>query len=264
MTKNAATYDKISGHFFLAGFVLYKLKNVPNLFLASLFNLAALSAYLVGYVTWFLASLCYPDHPRKRDSWYGFAEFKDQFQVASLLGIAATVMCLVYPTLVLPALWLFTISNIVWCVAEYHKQHNPPEYDANYSNARQSIYIRYALLVTASSAITAIGVSVSLSLPALAYTALLVSSIVGGIVTIAAFYHFKQAIFDHFPPDVIDHSYQGMATDLSFDLNQAPQHESRPEVLAVRAQQEVAELARRTTVVLPDLELGQQGYTPCL
>ena len=262
MNRNAATLDRISGRFFLAGFILYKLKNVPNLFIASLFNLVALSAYLIGYVAWFLATLYYPNHPRKADSWYGFAEFKDQYQLASVLGTVATVMCLAYPALVLPALWLFTVSNIIWCVAEYHKQHNPPAYDANYSSARQSIYIRYALLVTASSAITAIGISVSVSLPTLAYTALLVSSIVGGVLTIAAFYHFKQAVFDDFPQDNVSHSYQAMATDLSFDLNHAPRHESRPEVLAVRVRQEALELARRSTAVeLPDLELGQ---APCL
>jgi len=219
----------MSGYFFLAGFVLFRLKNIPVIG-ATIINLAALLSYLIGYVMWFVATLCYPDHPRRADLWSGFAQFKEQLTAASLLGAMASILCLVYPTLLLPALWLFTAINFLLNIGEYHKLYNPPEYAPNYSTARQTVYLRYAFLVTSTSALTAIACTIALTAPAWAYLSLMTAAVVGNCLTIAALYYCQRCAFETFEADTVNHNadrvnhtYEGLAGQLSFDLAQAPQ-----------------------------------------
>ncbi|WP_133127429.1 hypothetical protein [Legionella nagasakiensis] len=220
MKKQAALLDKISGSFFLAGFIISKLKNIPILLLASILNLISLIAYLIGYTAWFLATLFYPHHPRKREAWYGFSEFKDQYQAAAVIGTVATILCFLcplYPSLILPAVWLFTVSNLVWTIGEYHKYKKPPVNDEHYSSLRQETYLRYVLLTTVVSAITALAATVGFLFPP-ASMAILLASIIGNGLTVVALYYWKKSTFDEFKPDdAIHHSYTSLAEGLSMD-----------------------------------------------
>ncbi|AHE67324.1 hypothetical protein [Legionella oakridgensis] len=220
MKKQAALLDKISGSFFLAGFIISKLKSIPILLLASILNLVSLAAYLIGYTAWFLATLFYPNHPRKREAWYGFAEFKDQYQAAAVIGTVATILCFLcplYPSLILPAVWLFAVSNLIWTIGEYHKYKKPPTHDEHYSSLRQETYLRYVLLTTAVSAITALAATLGFLFPP-ASMAVLLASIIGNGLTVIALYYWKKSTFDEFKPDgVMPHSYATLAECLSMD-----------------------------------------------
>ena len=261
MSRNTALLDRISGYFFLAGFVLYRLKNVPVIG-ATIINLAALAAYLIGYVMWFVATLCYPNQPRRADAWYGFAQFKEQFTAASLLGAMATIFSLVYPTLLLPALWLFTASNLKCNIGEYHKMHNPPQYDPNYSTARQTMYLRYAFLVTSTSALTALACTLALAAPAFAYISLMTAAVIGNFLTIAALYYCQRSTFDTFEVDNVNHTYGDLADQLSFDLAQAPQVSNAPHF--ERQQMPATRVSRASNYSLSSVDNDLDPTRPCL
>lgn len=203
----ASILDSISGYFFFAGLITSKLKTIPLMLLSPIFNLASLIAYLVGYVTWHIAALCYPHHPRKPKHWYSFAELKEQYQLAALIGTLATVLCFAFPPLIVPALWLYTISNILWSIAEYHKKEHPPAHDETFSSTKQALYVRYAVLVTIASIITTIAATAILFFPPMGFALLLGASIVGGTLTAIAFYYWGKSSFGKHQPDKINHSY---------------------------------------------------------
>lgn len=201
MNKQATQLDNISGKLFLTGFFLSKLKSISGMVLSPILNIVSLVAYLFGYITWYLATLFYPDHPRKRDAWYGFTEFKEQYQAAAFLGTFASILCLVNPALILPAVWIFSLSSMVWMISEYHKYRNPPSYDQNFSSARQATYLRYVATTTAISLITAFSVSLAIALPVTAGASLLIGVVVGNALTILALYYWKRSLYDEFEPD---------------------------------------------------------------
>lgn len=200
MQRLTATLDKYSGYLFFIGFLTSKLKNIPIALVASVLNAVSLVAYLIGYVAWSIASFLYPNHPRKQSQWYGFVPFKQQYQMAALLGTLATVLCLTTSVL-LAAAWLYTLSNMIWNIAEYHKMENPPRDDVHYSSTKQSTYFHYTLLVTITSSIAAIGLSIASLIPAFAVTTLSIASIVGTGFTIASLHYWSKCAFGTFPPD---------------------------------------------------------------
>lgn len=227
MNTTAARLDRISGYFFTAGFFISRARILPIALLNAVLNIVSLLSYLVGYVAWFAATLLYPNHPRKRDAWYGFAEFKDQFQVASILGTAATIICLTYPPLLLPALWLFATSNFLWIVGEYHRKENPPPYDPNFSTPRQETYLKYAYLMTSISLLTAAASTTAMCFPLAAPMVLLSSTVIGTVMTVIAFNYWRQSAYGEYKPDRVRHSYAHLAEGLDFSLAARPQHEQQ-------------------------------------
>lgn len=219
INPTAAKFDKISGQLFLLGLAAAKLKNIPIRIVSAILTVLSLVCYLIGYSVWLLATLFYPNFPRKEFSWYSFASIKEQYQISSILGLVATILCIIYPSLLLPATWIFTASNLVWSIAEYHKLQNPPDYIDNFSKHRQSAYLTYTQLITFISALTAGGISLALIVPNCAASVLLASTIVGNGLTLVAFYYLKKS-WDEPPPDQVQvsHSVLTMASRLSIEL----------------------------------------------
>lgn len=211
MKQRAATgLDRASGYFFTAGFFISRMRVLPFAILNSVLNLTSLLAYLVGYIAWFAATLFYTDRPRS-DAWYGFAEFKQQYQISSVIGTAATIICLTYPPLIIPALWLFVVSNFIWGVSEYHKKNNPALWDNDFSSARHDYYLNYVYLMTTVSLLTAGASTLALYVPTIAAATLMASTIVGSALTVVAFYYWYTQAYGHYKPNRVQHSYNSMA-----------------------------------------------------
>ncbi len=227
LKRATSILDSTSGYFFLTGFITARLKNIPIIVVSSAFNLVSLFAYLVGYVAWYLAALLYPDHPRKHNYWYGFAQFKEQYQIAALLGAIATIMCLMVPLLIIPTAWLYAVSNLIWSISEYHKKENPSLNDEQYSSTRQSLYLHYALLVTTSSILTAIAATTVLFPPA-AFVVITATTIISVGLTMASLYYWGTCIFCDHPPDRVAHSYSKLSDQLSFALDDVPAPDNTP------------------------------------
>ena len=222
MNKYAAKLDGAVSQLFIIGFAASKFRSIPIVLVSLILTLISLIAYLLGYFLWFIATLLYPDHPRKQEFWYGFAQFKQQYQLASLLGAIACIMCLLCPPLFLvPALWIFAISNMLWSIAEYHKLQHPPTDNPNYSTKQQTLYLRYVILMTAVCVLSAICATMAIFCPQLAFLAFILPMTVGNLLTLAAFHCCGQCILTDFKPD---HSYAKLSRQLSFDLA----HQSAP------------------------------------
>ena len=223
MKRHSETLDGISGYLFLVGFISSKLKNIPIFLITAILSPVSLAAYLIGYIAWYAASIFYPDHPRKQKHWYGFAQFREQYQVAAVLGTIATIMYLVAPVYIIPTAWLYTISNLIWSISEYHKKENPLPNDVHYSSIRQRIYLRYTILVATSSALTAIAETVAYLFPQTALLVIACSSILGAGLTVASIYHWGKCAFGNYPPDIVNHSYRRLSEQLEFPLDYGTQ-----------------------------------------
>lgn len=201
MKRHVKTLDSISGRLFLVGLLAGRLKNIPNFMLSSILNIISLSAYLVGYLVWYLTTFFYPEHQRKRESWYGFAQFKEQLQAAALLGILATMFCLISPALIIPAAWIYTISNTLWSMGEYHKMTRPATEDLSYSSRRQGLYLRYALLASASGIVTTIAATITFFYPLAALGIFIASTTISVSLMAVATYYWGKCVFGVFTPD---------------------------------------------------------------
>ena len=221
MKNTTSVLDKLSGYFFLTGFITSKIKNIPIAIIAVIFNLVSLFAYLVGYVAWYLAAFIQPNYPRKKDDWYGFAQFKDQYKIAALIGTIATIaaiMSIIAPPLIIPTAWIYTMSNSIWSISEYHKKNNPSPHDQDVSSTKQSHYFRYALLIAISSIITTLAATVVFLFPPSAFIIVTGSTIVSTALTIASLYYWGECAFGHNPPDSINHTYNTLSSGLSCTL----------------------------------------------
>lgn len=154
MSRNPLLLD-ISSYSFGVSVITATLRRIPALnqiLIAPLFI-----SWLIGYSTWYIGSLFYDkDLPRKKDSWYGFAEFKQQHQTSALLGLIATVLCVAVPALFIPTAWLFAISNTLWSIGAHHKKEMPDTDDPNYSSAKQNVFSYLTMVVTLLSYLTAL------------------------------------------------------------------------------------------------------------
>ncbi len=202
--------DKGSGYLFFIGFTASKLRNIPIGIVAIAFNLISLLTYLIGYIMWHAAALLYPHYPRKRTHWYGFSAFKTQYEIAALIGMVSAItaiICLAAPVLILPTAWLYAVSNIIWLVSELHKKNHPPPYDEHFSSAKQSHYLRYSTLATVSSIVTAVGLTIGLFLPPVAFAVVTAATVISIAVTIVGLYYWGKCVFGSYEPDKIAHSY---------------------------------------------------------
>lgn len=188
--NHAKNLDKASGNLFLLGFVTAKLRQLPIPFVGQVLGLLSYSCYLIAYALWLVASHFYPDHPPKKEDWYGFAQIKHQNRIGAAIGFAGITLCLLsipFPILLLPGASLFALSNIFWSIAEYHRRQNPPK-DEPYSPARQNYYLSYAILSTFVSVISAASLALVLIFPPIGVPAFFFSSLISYVLTIAAFY----------------------------------------------------------------------------
>lgn len=229
--RHAKILDKVSGVFFFIGFVFSKLQSIPLVFLSALFNLLSLISYLTAYSLWLAACERYPDHPSPK-SWYSSIQLKNQHRFAAVFGTLAIMSCLVaiiFPIALIPAAWCFLISNIVWCVAEYHKMRHPPVYDPEYSSERQAVYMRYALLMTSASLITALATTLVLCFPPITMATLITATIVCLLINLAALQDWVKFTWADYPPDMLPHSHTAILDGLGSEPDFKPDFESDSE-----------------------------------
>lgn len=256
MKQHAEMLSKLSGFLFLVGLFSSRLSSIPISIVTMILNLVSTIAYLVGYIAWYAASLFYPDHPRKREYWFGFAQFKQQYQISALIGAIATILCIVTPFLILPIAWLYTISNFIWAISECHRQENPFPDDPTFSSARQKLYVRYAVLVAISSIIASLSVTIVFLFPPASFIVLTCSSLIAAVMTFFTMYYWIKSIFGRYTPDHIKESYAKLFDQLASDslvkpdpdmtLIDQPEYEEVPHISLV---QEHIELPEAPTVL---------------
>jgi hypothetical protein len=179
--KLAERLDTASAVFFCLGFVASQLQYSPFTLLSALSSVSALFLYSIAYSIWLVACYLYPNYPREKNHWYGFAEIKKQQLLAAAIGAMAIIIYLVgliLPVLLVPASWLLFISNLAWCIGEYHKQHNP-SFQKKYSKIKQASYVYYAAVNTLTTLVPAVAATIALFFPPAALFACFISTILG-------------------------------------------------------------------------------------
>lgn len=227
MLQHAKRLENASSTFFFFGFAISQLRYAP-FFIAAFAQITSLLLYLVAYGLWLTACQLYPDHPRHQSEWYGFAQIKNQHQIAAILGgiaIIFSVLAFIFPILALPASWFFVLSNCVWLISEYHKQQNPLPYDVDYSSERQSIYVTYASLITTMAFITAIATTVIAFSPAAMAITVVLSSVFAILIGAATFRYWAEYTFFEHNVDKKKGSYNTLLTN-----ELAPRHLAKPEL----------------------------------
>lgn len=193
--------DKITDYCFLVGMFTSKLKNIPHPITSFIFNTISLSSYLIAYVAWYISSLFYKNYREKNFNWLHYFDFKQQYQLAALLGTIASVMSIIVPTLMIPIAWLYTISNLYWHIGEVYLKKNPSDYDLNYSERRQELNCYRTLLVLLVSAITAMTETLIFFYPFLATIFIPISFTVGSVLTVVALALLLKSTFGTFQAD---------------------------------------------------------------
>lgn len=159
--------------------------------------------YFTGYVFWFISAYLYPDYSASKDKWYGFQEFKQQTQLAAILGGVAVVFCFLSmfaPPAMLIGMWLFVAGNVVWATAEFHKYKNPPPHEIDYSTTQQKTYLKYVYLINLLSIVSAVATTVSFVFPPLALLTFTFMAITNVAIILAALnYLFDQQFGEHIP-----------------------------------------------------------------
>lgn len=200
--SDAKNLDTASGYFFVSGFVLARIRQIPIPVISTLLNIISLGLYLLGYLLWFISSHLYSDQLPPNNKWYGFADFGVQNRAAAVIGLIATgfsIAALFCPVLIVPASWLFLISNIVWAISEYHKLNYPPEEDKEYSHSQQQAYFNYALTMAVMGFVAALGTTIAFFCsPTLVLPVLITSSILCiGLGALAAEYWLDLTFGNH-------------------------------------------------------------------
>jgi hypothetical protein len=214
LNKPARILNAISGNVFFLGFLSSQLRAIPVAVVSGIFALVSLIAFLVGYLAWYLAALCFPDYARQRHQWYGFFEYKKQNLVSAMIGMVATVLCLCCPALIFPAFILYTISNSLWVIAEYHYKNNPNPNDENFSSKRQADYLYYTLFITLGTILATAALAISIFCPLLAPAVYIASTVICTSLTLISFYFRGKSLLGKYKPDNIEGSYQKLAQGL--------------------------------------------------
>ena len=180
----------------MLGFITTRLKSIPILAIASKMNFVSITAYLIGYAAWYVASLLYPNHPKSQRNWYDFSSYKYQYQAAALLGAIATILCITAPASTLIAAWIYAWSNLIWAVGEYHKnKFQTLQNDEDFSREKQALYFRFTVLVASGSTIAAILSTMTNVMPETIFFINPIASIVGGVFMAASLYYWGKTAF---------------------------------------------------------------------
>lgn len=136
---------KTSGILFFLAFMLSTLQYIPNFYIAGIFRMIPLLAYLVAYGVWFASNLLLKGHEKKPHAWYGFAQIQKQYLFSSIAGMAATILSIVglFVPICFPiATAVFFLANALLAIGEYHKLNNPPnEKDFSYTKQKSLVYL---------------------------------------------------------------------------------------------------------------------------
>lgn len=211
--SHATRLDKASSYFFLLGFFLSKIQYIPLTIISSTLKFSSLIMYFLGYLLWIIGSHIYPDHNRLKNQWYGFAQFKEQYQCAAIIGLIATVLSIIaifVPILILPAAWLFLSSNVIWTIGEYHKLNNPPEYELNYSHGHQSVYLSYAMTMSTITLLTAVTTTLMIIFPLIALPVFMGGALLGIGLGALGLEYWLEFSFGNHPLTPIKESYRHM------------------------------------------------------
>jgi len=170
---------KASGYLFLFGFLVQKVQFLPVPVITPALGILSLMLHLAGYSLWFFSSQFQPYHKRKKEQWYGFARFKEQHLYAAALGLVATLLSIAsifVPFLIIPATWMFLISNLIWTVSEFHKLKNPP-CEEKYSHTHQTSYVTYAVTMSNIALISAIATTLAFFCPPISGPVFIITAI---------------------------------------------------------------------------------------
>lgn len=227
--NHAKGLDNASGYFFFSGFLISKIPSRFNPIVAVVLSSLTITFYALGYILWLAGSFLHPDHPKKNDQWYGFAQFRTQHQISGYLGLVACLISLsaiMIPVVVIPAAWIFFISNAIWSISEYHKLRNPPGYDETYLQTKQSSYVHYAFLSTAISLVSALATTLIFLIPAASLAIILTSAIIctaWGILATEYWWNFSYGTQDIVPiQDSYSQSKQSLGPSMMMDEFPAP------------------------------------------
>lgn len=192
MNKTTSFLSKATGFFFGLGFAIAQLRYLPIPILTSFLTLASLLSCMIAYGLWFIESHLHPEHTKKLDRWFGFAQYKEQHLLASLFGLMATTLSIAAifaPVLIIPAIWLIFASNLLWSIGEYHKLKNPPPSDERFLEGEQRSYFSYSAAMVSVALISAISETITfLFPPAIFITVFIASSLCIGIGAVGAGY----------------------------------------------------------------------------
>lgn len=227
MSNVAKRLDSISGNLFFAGMIIIKAKYIPHALASTILNLIALSVYLMGYLLWFIATICYPNHPKLRNKWYGFTTFKEQFQISSLIGFLATIFCLVFPVFILPAAWLFVISNLFWVIGVLQQIRTTDLPTKTMSPTQEVDYLRYVVLITTASVVAAIAATAALLFPPIAPIVLSVGAVIGLCVSLVGMIYLARSHRGN-GRDPSNPSYAAITNGLNEDLDLSPTMDPTP------------------------------------
>ncbi|MDP1603202.1 MAG: hypothetical protein Q8M03_08055 [Legionella sp.] len=222
--SHAKRLDRASGILFLLSFVLSKLRYIPFSLFSAITYSSSLVVLMMGYFLWFLACQLYPEHPRLKGNWYAFSQFKNQNRMAAVIGSIAIICCFAafaFPVFMVPACWLFVLSNIFWGISQFHKMKNPPTYDPDYSSSRQRTYLSYVAIMISLSILNAISATLLFIFPLFTVTIIALTIGLSFLLCLAAFNKWLDFNFIKHQPDRIEsHSYASMKEKL--DINPSP------------------------------------------
>jgi hypothetical protein len=160
----------------------------------------------MAYGLWFVANLFYPDHKKRQEKWYGFAQFKEQLMYSSIIGFVATLLsvgAIFCPPLILPAVWLYLIGGIFWNIGEYHKFKNPPLDDLNFSSAKQNAYFSYSITATSMSFVAALATTIIYFFPPITIPVLVISALLSTALGALALEYWSSFTFGGHKPTPI-------------------------------------------------------------
>lgn len=227
--KPAENLDKASSIFFFLGFITTQLQHAPILLLSGLSYVGSLFFYTFGYFFWLIACHYYPEIPPQKQHWYGFSDFKNQNRFAAIIGgvgVIFSIIGLFIPVGFVLASWLFLLSNLIWCVSEFHKTKNPPLSDPNYSTSHQEAYLRFAMISTLMCFVPAIVATVIFFFPLIASTMILIGTGISLFLGAHALYAWVDTNCTDHQPDRMNHSYSLLSKTLGEDV----QHDLENEI----------------------------------
>ena len=210
--------DKASGIIFFLGILSAKLCYLPVALVSGVAYILSLVFYLVAYVLWLIATHFYPNHPPLRDRWFGFSAFRDQNKASATIGALAVIFSFVafaVPIIIIPSLWLFVISNLIWSISHYHKLKNPILQEDFFSRESQGSFLSYTILTTTLSLVTAVCLTAAFLCPPVAAVLLTVSTAVGIALTVVAMGYFAHYHLYGYYKQWKGQGYAGIMTNLS-------------------------------------------------
>lgn len=184
----------------MLGFFTSKIK-VPNVLLSSVVRATTLGSYFIGYAAWLIVAVFSKDAAKKLHEWYSVNNIKTHQQMAGALGLIAATLCIIYPALILPAMWLYTFSNIHWLLAERSRNNHPPMDEPDYSSQKQSIYYYYSISVTLVGLFASIPATIIFFFPLSMPLLLPIASAIGLGLTIVSLGFLAHYFLGNYPPD---------------------------------------------------------------